>query len=247
MAGLVDSITNSWYRYMGGQFWVGYGWSWGGAWTSFFRDVCGLELDGDLWDRARAYEATMESACWWWPHRRFVMIVERPLEIHRELADPAVLRGWGSHRLHREDGPAVVWPDGWGVYSVHGTRVPADLIEQGWSVDRILSEPNAEVRRVAIDLMGWDRFIDDAGLMQVGESVADPGNPGQMLALYDVPRRIYDADVRVLLCTNATEERDGSRHRFGLTVPASIDDPIAAAGWTFGLNPSEYRQLERAC
>ena len=117
-----------WHRYLGGQFWVG-GWYWGGSWASYFREVCGLHLSGDIWDRARAYEATMESACWWWPHRDFVLAVERPTVIHRELTDPARSRGWKSHRLHCDDGPAVVWPDGWGVYAIHGVRVPRQVVE----------------------------------------------------------------------------------------------------------------------
>jgi hypothetical protein len=50
----------------------------------------------------------------------------------------------------------------------------------------------------------------------------------------------------VLLCANATEERDGTRRRFGLTVPAHIGDPVEAAAWTFGLTADQYRQLEHA-
>ncbi len=240
--GAVDDAVRGvvgWYRYIGGQFWAG-GWGYGGAWTSYFREVCGLDLDGDLWDRALAYEATIESACWWWPHRHFVMAVERPTEIHREAIIP---RGWGSHRLHRADGPAVVWPDGWGVYVWHGVRVPADLLD-GWDHKRILAEPNAEIRRAAIEVVGWDRFVADAGLSIVS-GADDPGNPGQRLELYDVPTHVYDAPVRVLLCTNGSPERSGERHRFGLTVPADIDDAVAAAGWTYDLSRDEYAGMAR--
>ena len=67
------------------------------------------------------------------------------------------------------------------------------------------------------------------------------------MRLYDIPRRIYDAEVKVLVCVNATVERDGSRHTFGITVPAEIEDPIAAAAWTFGVSPDTYRHLEAAC
>lgn len=62
----------------------------------------------------------------------------------------------------------------------------------------------------------------------------------------DRQARIFDEPVRVLLCTNGTPERDGVRRRFGLTVPGSIQEPVAAAAWTFDLGPSEYRLLERA-
>jgi hypothetical protein len=237
-----SAIRQMWANYFGGQLWVS-GYYWGGAWTSFFREVCDLELSGDLWDRARAYEATMESACYWWPHRDFVMVCERPLEIHREQVGE---RGRGSHRLHREDGPAVAFRDGWGVYSWHGTQVPADLVEgDGWSIERILREPNAEIRRCAIEKIGWEKFAEHAGLTVVDEQ-PDPGNPGNVLRLCDVPSQIYGVPVRVLLCTNATPERDGTIRKFGLTVPADITDAVAAAAWTFSLSSEQYRQLERA-
>jgi len=138
----------------------------------------------------------------------------------------------------------MTYPDGWGIHAWHGTRVPADLIETGWDTDRILREPNAEVRRCAIERMGWPEFIAAAGLAQVGGAVPDPGNPGQRLALYDVPEQIYDEPVRVLVATNGTPERDGTRRTFGLTVPADITDPVAAAAWTYDLDAREYARLE---
>jgi len=87
--------------------------------------------------------------------------------------------------------------------------------------------------------------------MRAVGAVADPGNPGQTITLYELPEQLAgmygDEPVRVLLCTNATVERDGTRHRFGLTVPAQISDPVAAAAWTFSLSPTQYRALARAC
>lgn len=158
-----DVISRTWNNYVGGQFWAG-GWGWyGAAFTSFFREVCNLELKGDLWERGQAYEATVESACWWWPHRRFVMVCERPLEIHRELTDPSRERGWTSHQLHREDGPAVVWPDGWGVYSLHGVRVPAWVVEtpaQDLDPGCLLKEDNVEVRRELVRKIGIERVCE---------------------------------------------------------------------------------------
>jgi hypothetical protein len=116
-----------------------------------------------------------------------------------------------------------------------------------------MREENVEIRRCAIERLGWDRFIEDAALQQVGVTVPDPGNPGQELSLYDVPEHMYgDARVRVLLCTNGTEERDGTRRRFGLTVPAEFAHPIAAAAWAYDdpghpvrVTPATYTQLAR--
>jgi len=124
-------------------------------------------------------------------------------------------------------------------------RVPADLIETGWDHQRILTEPNAEVRRAAIEITGWDQFIVNAGLELLDEC-PDPANPGYSLALYEIPERIYEERVRVVLCTNASPERDGTRRRFGLTVPADVSDALAGIPWTFDVDPQTYKQLSRA-
>lgn len=221
---------SGWYRmHDGGSDWSSYP-----AYLSFFDRVANLNLA--VHDKWRHYEAAAANGASRMMHKRFWIVSDRQVSIH---VDPQA-------RLHHETGPARTWGDGWAIYAWHGVRVPADLIEDGWDTARILKEPNAEVRRCAIERLGWERFVVDAGLAQVGESVPDPGNPGHTLALYDVPEAIYDTAVRVLICDNATPERDGTRRRFGLTVPASMPDPVAAAAWTFGLNPSEYAALERA-
>ena len=75
--------------------------------------------------------------------------------------------------------------------------------------------------------------------------VPDPGNPGQHLVLYHVPERLWGSRIRLLMCTNGTPERDGSRRRYGLTVPAHISDPVEAAAWTAGLGKHEYAGMVR--
>ena len=93
------------------------------------------------------------NAGWWWPMRDTVILTDRPDTLHR---DP-------QGRLHSETGPALRYRDGWAIHAIHGVRVPADLIETGWDVKRTLEEDNAEVRRAAIELTGWDRFIGTDG------------------------------------------------------------------------------------
>ncbi|MBE1583926.1 DUF6745 domain-containing protein [Nonomuraea angiospora] len=179
---------------------------------------------------------------WWWPFLDFVMLCPRPTELHLEQ----VGEGAGAaQRPHRADGPAAGWSDGFGVYFWHGTQVTRAVIDDTLTADEILRETNAEIRRCAIERRGWDRFITEAGLAQIGPAVPDPGNPGQTLTLHDVPDDIYTTHVRVLLCTNGTVERDGTRRRFGLTVPADCTDPIQAAAWTYGLTPAQYAGAQR--
>ena len=139
----------------------------------------------------------------------------------------------------------MVWDDGTASHVVHGVRLPFDLVRPGWSIDRILAERNTEVRRIAIERLGWDRFIAEAELALVDGPVPDPGNPGNTLSLYDLPAA-YGDDARLLLCSDASPERDGTVRRFGLHVPASIDDALAAAAWTFDLDRRTYQDLDRA-
>lgn len=234
------AVVRRWYMYIGGQAWV----SWI-AWRSYFRDVADLDLDGDTWDRHAAYEAANQAG-WWWPHRQFVIVSERPQQVHTERVGE---RGWGSHQLHREDGPAISW-GGWGLSFWHGVRVPSWVAgaDGGPTLERIRGESNTEIRRCAVEAYGWGRYLTDLGVTPI-DVAPDPGNPGRHLELYDLPAReqMYREPVRLLVMTNASVDR-GSRSRriYGETVPAEMGDAVTAAAWQFDEDPDLYRQLARA-
>jgi hypothetical protein len=111
--------------------------------------------------------------------------------------------------------------------------------------DQILKLANAEQRRIAIERFGWNRFIEEARLHLVDEC-PDPCNDPYTLQLYDIPEQVYETPVRVLLCTNASPERDGTRRRFGLTVPIDQQDALSAAAWLGGMSREEYAELGSA-
>jgi hypothetical protein len=207
-------------------------------------DGCVLPIDGRLADpRLDALSRVVTGTGWLIPMPGAVIVGSRPAELHRDA------RG----DLHNPAGLAVVYPDGWGFYAWHGRRVPGWVIVAP-SVETITAEENVEVRRCAIESFGWDRFIAEAGLVPVtagasadlaGAHVPDPGNPGQHLVLYDVPERLWGDRIRLLMCTNGTPERDGTRRRYGLKVPAHIIDPVEAAAWTAGLSKDQYARMVR--
>jgi hypothetical protein len=171
------AVGEEWKSYMGGQFWVG-GWWWGGpAYVSFFREVCGLTLDPETARAALAYEQTCRSACWWWPHRQYVIVSERPTDIYR---DPL-------GQFHREGGMAIAWPDGWGVYALHGVRVPAPLVmtpAQELDVHQwVVKEPNAEIRREAVRKIGIERVCEQLGAVVIDRGQDHAGQPCELLLL----------------------------------------------------------------
>jgi hypothetical protein len=193
--------------------------------------------------RLDALSNVVTETGWLIPMPGAVVIGARPAVVHRDV------RG----DLHSSSGLALAYPDGWGLCAWHGRRVPGWVIAAP-SIEAIMAEDNVEVRRCAIEALGWDRFIAEAGLVPVpaGDSkdlafahVPDPGNPGQHLVLYDIPEGLWGGRIRLLMCTNGTPERDGTRRRYGLTVPAGISDPVEAAAWTAGLSKDEYARMVR--
>lgn len=226
LASKVDpDVFDAWNRNrIGGNLWAGY--------YSFYDAMHQIGVEG-LEPIMGAMEVAL-SAGWWWATQQVAIVTERPKAIRRD----------NQLRLHGPDGPAIEFRDNWGVYCWNGTRVPKSLIEEEWTVDQILKENNAEIRRCAIEKMGWPTFVVKAGLKQVGKTADDPGNPGHQLALYDVPNKVFNDPVRMLICTNGTPEADGTYRQFGLTVPSTIKDPVSAAAWTFGLTKAEYLKVE---
>ncbi|WP_222721420.1 DUF6745 domain-containing protein [Actinomadura sp. HBU206391] len=206
------------------------------SWVAHYdalRRVAGVVFTPEQNRRLEPWAVVARSCGWWWPREGVCVISERPVTLHTEVWGDA-----GEVRLHRADGPAIRYADGWDAYAWHGTTVPSWVVTDP-SVRRIDEEPNVEVRRCAIEHIGWASYIDQARLRLVG-SAPDPGNPGSQLRLYDMRK-----ETRVLLAVNGSVERDGHRRRYGLTVPGFFDDPIAAAGWTYGLSAEQYSLLVR--
>ena len=212
--------------------------------NSFFREVCGLELAGDQWKGGLAYEAMVEAAYCWYPHRNFVMACERPTVIHRELTDRSeqnesspISRMWSlfmekpdSHRLHCADGPAIAFEDGWGVYAIHGVRIPfkqRHIVErpETITVEEIETEQNAEIRRVLIDRYGPARYVADSGARVVCELGAD--NPMVGLRTARLLRKRVPGHESIVYADllNSTPEPDGTVKRYMLRV-----DPNAYGG-----------------
>ena len=105
-----------------------------------------------------------------------------------------------------------------------------------------MAEENVEIRRAAIESFGWPEFTRAAGLSLIA-SEPDPGNEGQTLHLYDAPEDLTGVPARVLVMTNGTVERDGTRRQYGEMVPSDVSRPSEGAAWRTGLSHSDYMTL----
>lgn len=78
------------------------------------------------WDRRLILWADLVSSCGgWWPWERVCVVLERPAEIYAERQPPPLD---DMVRLHRGDGPAIVYRDGWSAYAIHGREVPQEAV-----------------------------------------------------------------------------------------------------------------------
>jgi hypothetical protein len=108
-------------RFFGGQFAAAEA-----AWATAVLEY----LEPPLASAVRSYGELAESGSWWWPHQRFVMACERPIQIHWEQGTRRRPGGWfepwydgrapGATELHNESGPAIRWSDGSAVWATHG-------------------------------------------------------------------------------------------------------------------------------
>ena len=156
-----SGVSISWHWWLGGQFWVGYGWYWGVAFVNFFFDICKLKLAKDIMERAEAYRKVCESVNYIWPNSDFVMVCARPKSINKDE----------QGRLHNPDGKSIEYPDGWGLYSWHGTTVSQKIIETPEKITKkdILKEKNAEVRRCMFEKLGAEKYAKLLGIKQINK------------------------------------------------------------------------------
>jgi len=168
------------------------------------------------------------------------LVCERPLEIHRELVDADRPRGWNSHRLHCEDGPAVSWPDGWGVWSIHGVPVTKQIVEtpESLTVAQIRDEPNSEIKRIMLERFGAERFMTEAGGSMVRED-----DWGRLWTLPSAPDEPDGKPLVMVEMQNATVEPDGRVRTFYERVPPHIKTPVAGLAWQADMKVGEYKQL----
>ena len=192
--------------------------AWLGFYSAFASDL------PDVVAPLRPLMALSRLVGWWWPFRGLCIVTPPPSHLHRDAAT----------RLHREDGPAVQYPDGWGLYAWHGASVPAQVIEapDTLTAPQITAEPNAEVRRVMLERFGATRYLREVGAKRVqGDDYGD---------LYRVARP-DDSDLVMVQVTNSTPELDGTPKTYWLRVPPQIQSARHAVAWTFGLErPEDY-------
>ncbi|MFK3984255.1 DUF6745 domain-containing protein [Micromonospora sp. NPDC050397] len=166
------------------------------------------------------------SSCWtWWPSARHCTMVERPVRLMVDWPVPH------RPRPHCADGPALVWRDGWRLFAWRGVLVPRSVIEGTWTAEEWLAEPDAEIRRVVAERLGYEILLDARSARRIAAD--DYGT------LWRIPDPHADEDITLVDVTYSGPKPDGSSKRYVLRVPPDQTVPRDAI-WTFGLPPDMY-------
>jgi hypothetical protein len=199
------------------------------AYLSFFRHIAKLELP--IYDKWQHYEAAAIHGSWRWMHPKFCIVSDRPEFIRIDEA----------RRPHCADGPSHKWRDGWSLHYWHGLRIPAWFVEdkQRITPDLIDAEPNAELRRVMMEIYGYGPYIQARGATVIAEDVC-LGLPRALLEF-----RAGDETIRVLRVENGSLEPDGERRKFTLPVPLECSTPHEAVAWSYGRPAGRHKEAVR--
>lgn len=207
-------------------------------WVAFYDIFYDLGVVTENRDWFEGMKKLTETG-WWTPFEDFVVMTERPEFIK--------LNGLGE--LHSTTGPSIKYPDGWCFYNVNGTRVPDWIVEDPERITskKIFEETNLEVRRVMCEIYGWKNLTSAENGFILVDSCVDPANGDNVLELYRPPADLFgEVHINVLICVNATPEKDGRIPKFGLMVPHNIKTALGAVGWSFDEDPNEYAEIQRA-
>jgi len=129
-----------------------------------------------------------EHCGWIIPFEKICYVCDRPRH----------LRFDSQNRLHAEGEPAIEFPDGWNFYYYRDVRLPEEygkLHPSQWQSQWLLTEENAELRRVLIQGIGYERMIQELSATQI--------DSWQEYALL----QIDDADQRVTPALERSERR----------------------------------------
>ncbi|HSA51037.1 MAG TPA: hypothetical protein VLH10_13155 [Yinghuangia sp.] len=168
------------------------------------------------------------SAGWWWPYEGVVLVAERPTTLFRDE----------NARLHSGEGPALAFPDGFALHAWRGMPIPADFVTglgpqgSGLDVNRIRNEDNAELRRVMLEIYGYDRYLSEVGARPLHRDATG------VLWRIDLPG---DEPIVMVEVLNSTPEPDGTTRTYWLRVPPRTRTAREGVAWTFGLTEAEYQ------
>ena len=247
-AGLVRFFLNCATRwnalYQGGNMWAPYD-----CYLTACRDILGLRLPEH--EKYQAWEQCAIHGGFRLMHEEFCIVSDFP----------EILKKDEQNRPHADDGPSHRWRDGWELYYWHGVQVTRQIVmaPETLTIEQVRKEENAEVRRVMIERIGWDRFCKLADLKVIHRDTMTANFPALPVSetVHADMRAVtsYREGTEVAELLESSEFKDFDDHplKFVRVTDPSTGEHYVLRVWhentrayqavaqTFGMTEEEYR------
>jgi hypothetical protein len=194
------------------------------CWLNHSRlfDFCITVLNCTYYPRAWLLLQLVGNQCSWiFPYEKACIICDRPRIISLD----------SQHRLHAEGGPAIQFADGYSLYSYHAVTLPekyGKIHPNEWQPQWLLSEENAELKRVLIQGIGYDRIARELAAVEL--------DTWQEYTLLKIDTKV---DVEPIYLLKMTCPSTGFIH--ALRVPPDINSAREAIKWVnWGVDPEDF-------
>ncbi|MBD1890873.1 DUF6745 domain-containing protein [Coleofasciculus sp. FACHB-SPT9] len=193
-------------------------WVSSGSLYDFCINVLNFEYKQKEWE---AFQTIAKNCGCIFPYEKMVIVCDRP----------RILSLDNQQRLHAEGAPAIQFADGYSLYVYHGVRLPekyGKLHPTQWEAKWIIEEDNAELRRVLIQGIGYDRIAQELGAIELDSY--------QEYTLFKIDT---DIDVEPISLLKMTCPSTGFIHV--LRVPPEMISAREAIAWVnWGIKPEEF-------
>ena len=188
--------------------------------TELYISSLGVNVSQKAQEILRCQNLLFEHCGFIFPFEKICVACDRPRHLGFD----------NQNRLHAEGKPAIEFADGWNFYYYHGVRLPDNygkVHPNQWQSQWLLSEDNAELRRVLIQGIGYDRIIQELSAQQI-----DSWQEYSLLT-------IDNADVEPIYLLKMTCPSTGLIHT--LRVPPDLTSAREAIRWVNGgIDPEEF-------
>ena len=190
-----------------------------GSWVDFCISVLNLEYDRPLYS---AFKSLTENCGWIYPFEKMCFVCDRPRQLHFD----------SEYLLHALCQPAVEFADKFNVYCYRGVLLPqtiGQVAPQSWEASWLLTEKNAEVRRVLIQAIGYPRICQELQAIEL--------DTWQEYTLLQIDNHV---DIEPIYLLKMSCPSTGHIH--ALRVPPQVLTAKEATGWiNWGIDPGEFQ------
>ncbi|MEH2304388.1 DUF6745 domain-containing protein [Nostoc sp.] len=169
----------------------------------------------------KVFQSLIQECGWLFAYDDICIICDRPLH----------LRFDNENRLHAEGEPAIEFIDGYSLYSYHGVTLPekyGKIHPQQWQSQWLLTEENAELRRVLIQGIGYARICQELQAIEL--------DTWQEYTLLKIDADVDEEAIHLLKMTCPS-----TNFIHALRVPPNMDSAREAIRWVnWGVDPEAF-------